>query len=102
LRGGAATRTSPVSFSLSSSFTRNWLPVLKTTRSPIKVLFGHRQCCGSGMFIQDPRSRIHPGLKDPRFFPYRIQGSKKHRILEPGSGSAPEGIGADLNVFPDG
>ncbi len=37
------------------------------------------QCCGSGMFIPDPGSD---------FFPSRIQGSKKHPIPDPGSGSA--------------
>jgi hypothetical protein len=43
-----------------------------------------RQCCGSGMFIPYSGSGsllfTHPGC--------RIQGSKRHRIPNPGSGSA--------------
>jgi hypothetical protein len=33
------------------------------------------QCCGTGMLIPGPGSK---------FFPSRIQGSKRHRILDPG------------------
>ncbi len=78
---GAETRTSPVSFSLSSNFTRNWLPVLKTTRSPIKVLFGH---IGS---VADPRCLIRIPDTDP---PPWSKRSQIFYIPDPGVKKAPD------------